>query len=479
MHLVATISAALLRYRICAPCIVTLVIMCGFAGGPEPLANAQALKEQPTAKELVARALKLAETIQDARERRNLLVEIAETQCALGDDRGALATGALIPPEADKKQDFNHLIHIEVAKAQIADRRFESAQRILETIPSGFTHEVGASMISVALEEAGDQKGAMQTVRVMKGRASKLSAFLKIAALRFKRADQKGAKEVIDEAVRMIKPELEPGEKIDMWVRVGEAQAAVGDQVSARKSFARARKIASEASQEGRDSLYWRIVEGQVSAGEIEAAQETAKLIGDQISFEETTTKDRALCVIARGQAKAGRVPEAERTLSQIRNDSQRAHALALMAEAEVERGDLGSAKQHLLQGRKLAKPDDSVLTTLAMSALAHSLILMKDLEEARSTANLITVGIRDEILKDVVQAECKAGNLPAALKTLHSMKNGRGIRHRDEAARLIAAERTRRQDPETLAWAESLATTSERIYALLGIADGLNPKKK
>jgi len=106
-------------------------------------------------------------------------------------------------------------------------------------------------------------------------------------------------------------------------------------------------------------------------------------------------------------------------------------------------------------------------------------MVALQDLEGARKVAMSIETGIRDEILKDIAAAECQRGDFQTAIRTFQSMKNGQVGRPKDEAARIIAAERTRRRDPETLAWAEQLATPSERIHALLGIVEGLKSRTK
>jgi len=106
-------------------------------------------------------------------------------------------------------------------------------------------------------------------------------------------------------------------------------------------------------------------------------------------------------------------------------------------------------------------------------------MVLLGDLEGARKVAASIQTGIQDELLKIIAAAECQRGDFQAAIRTFQSIKNGQAGCHKDEASRIIAAERTRLRDPETLAWAERLDTTSERIHALLGIAEGMKSRAK
>jgi hypothetical protein len=105
--------------------------------------------------------------------------------------------------------------------------------------------------------------------------------------------------------------------------------------------------------------------------------------------------------------------------------------------------------------------------------------MLLKDLEGARTVATSIETGVREGILKDIAAAECQQGDFQAAIRTFQSIKNGQAGCPKDEAARIIAAERTRLRDPKTLAWAEQLDTPSQKTYALLGIVDGLNSRSK
>jgi len=221
---------------------------------------------------------------------------------------------------------------------------------------------------------------------------------------------------------------------------------------------------------------YHEVVLGQLKAGDIDGAQQTASLLRDETDIIGTRIKDKSLREIARALAQAGDFPKAEKAIAQISDQVERCHSLALVAEAEGKKGKQGRAKKRLDQARELVRSDSPVGSVLTLAAIRQALIVLRDFEGARTVAASIKTGIRDEILKEIASAEIRAGDLKAALKTFESIKHRE---HKQEAARIIAAERMRKGDSRTLSWAEQLATPSERVYALLGMVDALNSKNK
>jgi tetratricopeptide (TPR) repeat protein len=419
---------------------------------------------------LFARAVRHAIAVEPQSVRDLLLVQVVMTQAEVGDDRGAQET--LKHVSADQEA-LRLTILMEIAVGQASHHRMEDALKTLENIRAGGHRDWTAGRIAVLQEKAGDRLAAAQTLRRIAGADRKLSALLEIASVRIAARDPAAAKETLAQAIELVLIISEQHVRAERWANVAQVQAELGDRRAAQESFQRARKAAEAVDPEVRGLVLYKVIAGQAKAHELDGAWEATRLLGDEKDNFGTPIKDKAIRAIAEAHARAGRVAQAEEAIRQINGLAERAHALAVVAETEAAKGEPMRAKQRLKEAQQLADKD-SGQKLLALAAIAHAMIGLKDFDGARAIAQSIDVGISDELLKDIAAAECRAGNTEAALRTFRSIKNGSWVRHKDTAAQIIAAERTKKKDAETLLWAEQLETPSERASAFLGIAEGL-----
>jgi tetratricopeptide (TPR) repeat protein len=321
-------------------------------------------------------------------------------------------------------------------------------------------------------DKAGDRPGAAMTVQSIGKPEEKLRILLKLVALRISAGDHLLAKETVAQAAELLTadgnkvPELS---RVKSWTELGAAQASLGERHAAQETFRRARKLADErVDRTGRAYDYHLIVIAQARSGDVAEAWETTRGLSDEEDVFGTRIKDKSVREIAQALSDSGRFAEAEQASTQIHGWSQRAHALAVLAEAEGRKGEAARAKERLKNAVDLVEKHGSEWNLLALAAIGNALISLAEFNEARTVADLIKTGIRDEILKNIAAAECRAGELESASRTFQSMKNGI---HKDECAQILAAERTRSRAPGTLGWSEQLVTASQRIHAFVGMA--------
>jgi tetratricopeptide (TPR) repeat protein len=434
------------------------------------VAEAQPSEDWPNPRELLARALKHAVGVEDPDERQLLLVEIAAAQSKSGDDRAALATVELFSSESMRSLCLSN-----IATAQASQGRFKEAIQTCELVQRVAHRSTAARDIAVFQEKAGDRPGAGMTAQSIGWPQVKLTTLLELAALRVRTGNPLLAKETVAQAAELLAKDPELSRSVRTWTALGAGQATVGERRAAQETFRRARQLADEqVDRTNRAYDYYFIIGDQARSGDFAEAWETARGLSDEEDVFGTRIKDKSVRAIAQALTDSGRFAEAEQASTQIQRGSERAHALAVLAEAEGRKGETARAKERLKNAVALVEQDASSFNVLALAAIGKALISLAEFDEARTVADQIHTGIRDEILKNIAAGECWMGNLPSASRTFLSIKNGTIGRHKDECAQILAAERTRSRTPGTLAWSEQLVTPSQRIHALVGMAGGL-----
>jgi tetratricopeptide (TPR) repeat protein len=438
-------------------------------------AQAQSPEASPSPRELLTRALEQAVATPEPFARCFLLVEIANAQCKIGDDHGMLATIDLLS-EREKSHRASTLSAI--AEAQASQGRFNQAMKTYELIPSSAMRSTAARRIAISQEKVGDREGAWRTVQSIELPKPKVAALLELAVMRNSIGDRVMAGKSIVQAIELVRKDPELSESAETWCDLGLTQASLGERAAAEAMFRQARRCADKKHDKtDRAYGYYFIIRDQAKSGDVAGAWEASRELSDETDVFKTRIKDKSVRAIALAFTNAGQFVEAEKAIAQIQGPSERAHAFAVLAEAEERRGDYARAKERLKVALDLVEKNSSSTSLLALAAIVNSRIALRNFDEAHTVAAMIESGtFRDDLLKNIATAECRAGDLEAALKTFQSMKNSD---QKDECAQIVAAERSRKRVPGTVTWAEQLVTPSQRGYALVGIVDGLNAEPK
>ncbi len=161
--------------------------------------------------------------------------------------------------------------------------------------------------------------------------------------------------------VERLLPELEGvEERVEILVRAGVAQAALGDRAAETAAFRRARQEATDGDGQLRhgDTVLARIARGEAEAGDFAAALATSREI------TAPPTRDVVLLLIVEAQAGAGEVAEALDTAARLSAD-RRSTALMRIARAQEMRGDAGAA---LATVRKIEDPGSRAAALIGLA---------------------------------------------------------------------------------------------------------------
>jgi tetratricopeptide (TPR) repeat protein len=318
---------------------------------------------------------------------------------------------------------------------------------------------------------------------------------------------EKAPKEILEKAAGAADDVKDDAQKAFVLMTIATAQAKVGDQPAARKSFQQAVQ-AAEAIQ---DNLYRKgttlmfIAEAQAGAGEVEAALKTA----EGIQTEGINCKEWALAHIASAQAKAKNVEGALKTIESIpdsgkslalmlvasclagagdfkqaltlvremQDESYKVEALTKIAEAQFLAGERDAAKNVIDSARKIAdgmedsKPD----VNTSRKASAQMLVALAQIASGDEKAGLKRAGDfkgsrhRDVIWADVAIRRAKAGKVKEASQALGDIQDGV---QKAAVLRAVAAAQARAGDfKASRKTTDAIEFVREKAEALLDMA--------
>jgi RNA polymerase sigma factor (sigma-70 family) len=268
-------------------------------------------------------ARKAADAIQDAQWRAWVLQSIAEEQARTGDRAAAaqtfqeaIETAKLIRSEGfdPTSQSRETLVWIAGSQAAAGDAR--GARETAEAI-EGPSRERALWAVAHGLVRFGDIEGALKTVRD----DSVLGAVVRRQAETGK----------LTEAARTLEAIGSDEVRVGALAALASAQVRASDKPAARKTYARALKIAARIGQHA----YVEIARAQAETGDLQAARETA----DDIIIE--PWRSTALLAI---QIKAGDFKDALQTALNLTPHFKRGEAFHEVVTAQVRSGDIEGA---------------------------------------------------------------------------------------------------------------------------------------
>ena len=367
---------------------VLLAVACGAlavtaAGSGKQVPVAPECVRSPTAECVLAAAIETAKAIDDATERADALLSIAEAQKTVGDERGRQETLAHaraahaeveVPSTLPARPDIpggDDLFEpgtieddlakaetiVDIAEAQISAGALQDAARTMRrarAIFDGLNDTVGLGILSDALQRlaglqarAGDFGGALVTAELMGDGTSlqRAIALSDIAHAQAAAGDPAGAfvieQRVEDAYFRMI-----------VVTEVGLALAVSGDVAGAAAAAARITEIEEQEiwdpvyteAEIMRSSIFQGIVEAHIADGALDMATGTLEKIERGYQYVD------AAIAVARAQMAGGELDNARMTAGWIcrtrhRND-RCVEALADLALAHAEAGDIRKARE-------------------------------------------------------------------------------------------------------------------------------------
>lgn len=399
-------------------------------------------------------AITTLNTIQQAEHRQNAQSSIAHAQLRSGDIVGAIQTTAGIV-DASKKE----YLQLDIVRAKIKAGDFVGAQKMIGLLQIAYPKSFALKAMAEAQIAAGNLAAAAESAvlipdATMKGEMQRLiaSAQLKVGNITAATKTAEGIQERVQKD----------------WTRldITQAQATAGDALAARttavsivdaglkaaayryiavalaagKNYANALQIASqiEVAKE-RTVALGAIVDAQAKAGDIADAQQTAGSIqGD------ANAMNRARRSIAIGQANTGDIAGARMTTDSIPDHAPTAGfehttydfkygALFNITLAQVKAGDIAGA-QRTAASIKEIKADDPLRQRVpsvwdyrssALRAVGEAQASAGNISGAHATASSIIDPVHQGVvLNYIVAAQIRAGDIPAAIRTVDLIRN-------------------------------------------------------
>ncbi len=216
------------------------------------------------------------------------------------------------------------------------------------------------------------------------------------------------AKSVLTAAFQQAEKIGNPDNKTPhLFIDIGEAQASIGDEAGAQKTFRRARELIENGGREGRDRAYARLAGSMIFAGQLEEAMEVMRQV------EEGPQQVRGVSSVARALADQGNVDAAVplftlamEAASTIDNPEVRNSALSFMVREQTRVGRLADAFT------TAGGIDDRQAQSRALMGMAEELMKQNNPDAALVLVDYIPyVSMRSQIFAKVAVMRGEAGN--------------------------------------------------------------------
>ncbi|MDE2887245.1 MAG: hypothetical protein OXR72_03465 [Gemmatimonadota bacterium] len=270
-----------------------------------------------------------------------------------------------------------------------ADARtfFDLAVEDAPNIIDGYRRAVALGKVAWAQAEAGDEPGARETLdKALQAGGQGMDIYsagativsladvdpyvlIQIAGAQMKVEDPNGARKTLDRAYQSVIEDSSPS-AVKWLFNIASAQNAAGDTEGARRSIDMARqRIKSTGDDDLAQDLVYHIPADQLETlleivvarnpGDMEAKSnlvyhvamrqaqtgETRRSMHNAGMIDRVSRRDAVLREIVTVQAEAGRFAEAAETAAAIRDSNKKIRALAKIALAQTQSGDLAGSR--------------------------------------------------------------------------------------------------------------------------------------
>jgi tetratricopeptide (TPR) repeat protein len=279
----------------------------------------------------IAGGLKTAESIQDVDIRASARNDIAHAQVDAGDLDGALRTAILIPATGDANAVLQHISMSQARKGDI--------DGALRTAALYGPDSDLPSRIARVQAESGDLAGALRTTASIendrKDYATRSMVQASFALSQSKAGDTGGARQTLALARQSADLVADAGRREVVLRHIALIQAGSGDVAGALAVAGQIPSAYLKAQTQG------EIVVAQAKAGNAAGALKTA----DVIQYPDDYIKNDALVRVVEIQAEDAHFAGALRTAGSIRSEYSKAAAQGIVAQRQVQRGDLAGAQ--------------------------------------------------------------------------------------------------------------------------------------
>jgi tetratricopeptide (TPR) repeat protein len=381
---------------------------------------------------------------------------LAEAYARTKDAETVLELVKTIPEEVPnfrgKATEFRRMVlqesALQLARSGAADDALRVAERIEDAKTKAWVR--AESHLHLALEQAraGKPEEALQTVTKMDNPGYQVMALTGIVYFNDSFPDYPS----------------EPG--------IALLQAEAGDKEGAKKTLRQGEALAKKVTADhGKDRALTALACVQARLGDVAAARATAADLKDPRAVNQVAA------TIIKALSQSGRAKEALQAIEQLPDKPSKLHALYHCAVGQTQAGDKQGAAESFRQALALLEALDENDRGVHAHNLACSQAMAGDFEGALKTAaTYLSDG--SVALSNIAYEQAKAGDVKGALATADRLRDGDWWK--GNILRAIAMVQAERGDDEAaLTWARRLTVPHSRGNALLGVAEGLQKRKK
>lgn len=297
------------------------------------------------------------------------------------------------------------------------EKALDFLNQAMETVTSGGEIGIGGAdllrVIAKKQAKLGQLNAAIASAERIPEPLQRVRALQQAASASFE--DAGNNPNALGNAKAVLAAAFEQAEKIDdpsnktshLFIDIGEAQAAVGDEAGAQKTFSRARELIEQGGRDGRDRAFARLAGSMIFAGQLEEAMEVMRQV------EEGPEQVRGVSSVARALADQGNndaaVPLftlAMEAAGTIDNPEVRNSALSFMVREQTRVGRLADAFT------TAGQIQDRLEQSRALMGMADELLKQNNPDAALVLVDYVPyVSMRSQIFSKVAVMRAKAGD--------------------------------------------------------------------
>jgi hypothetical protein len=388
-------------------------------------------------------ARETASRIEAAQPQGAALAAIAEVQLRAGELEEATSTARKIRYAESRAEALRQIVSAYAARGEV-----DRARQLLRDIDDPFYLPLAIGDIAVAEVRAGKLREAHAMAAKAK-RSARPQVYARIAVARAEAGDSKGAEETLakidDDYARAV-----------VLGRVALVRATAGEAAVSKTMFEQAIAGANAASHDLRRKVIAlaQLARLQAAAGDPASARRTLQLAQAQVSrLEPGDPRDETLDYLARGQARSGDGPAALQTAMMMEDRIARA---LLVRDIVTLQPNVTSVIASQLTGRF----EDPLIATAAQFGVLGVQLLRsgesmsaETIEAARSAVRQIDAQVQPAAFAALAAARVKTGSLSASQSIF------------DEA--LGAADSLERRDQQAAAYVRVVNALNDKLIFL------------
>lgn len=383
---------------------------------------------------------------------------VAEAQAEHGDLSSAIHNATTIANE-------NPYPLMKILSKLVRNHNLVDAQKIIRSLKD-WLQQYAKWGIVAGQRELGDLKSAKETAETIKPGHAKALAFLELANHLATAGDKPTALRLLRTAAESAASTVNDWARADALWLVAASMANAGDSDNAIK-------LAKSIEKDGHKRFAISdIVKAQAEQGMFKEAFDTAQLLQptDAADLDGTVTYGHSIAGILAQLAKHGHAKEAKDTVVRFAVLKPRHRYIhSAIAAAQAESGNIPEALSTLSSAET---PEQRAARKKEMSRLLSLLSQQQNSEALRQLRMLQSVDDDTRhAYESIALAYVKQGSLSKAAQVAVDLDSHyRGELFRDIGK--VAAEGNK--EALALAWARELPSSTDKAYALIGIAGGL-----